>query len=953
MAQQGDDPAGADKQNNPEMKQDRQTEGNVSTVPDALRIVQTPTGTKLRAEIALARLKATPEGLKKLKNDARSLEDSDDLYLFYLHHFGLLDANFEEINEVEQRLRGKKPESLIGSGKKLDALIGALRNARSLDHPEGCDLSIQWAYRRTAEGTGEVEYALGTTEESTTIGKADKPIIGYTGLSRAICIKEEGKPLKMAIKSSDFELFNTDCFAHKTNQAVERRRVGKFFNLSDKSFQLPDELEATEYCRRALLKDKLRKKASFTYAKVTHNFSAKSPYCKDAKTDGSACTWNGEYYQRHPIAFRIQARSGAKVSDFANVALVYLNGPEPVRIKSVPENETSRCSDGTGTDSCFELVPSDINKKYKPLGSALRITLVANPSEELAAKASASAEQPLDALKRETLRVASNIDKALTQGGDGGALSELGGEAQCAAEHMRYLAESIDGGTPSPWTKEKYDGGGGKTCAETKYADAIKSAPGCTIDENRTSERLSGADAKLALESFAAADKCALIALDAQVSRALSQQVDKLTPLVDSSVKVSIDLVIELQNKAATKNIDLGISKEELEAKIEEPVDDVQNALLAFSAAVSLTDKFSVLQKMLKDSSSFDAALEARLERVKTNAVASANDLGVDATEIKNAFDDLIKRVGDIKQQRERLLAVLSSTNNVITSIHELTLAHGVARERVEAISNEITSLSRDPKRQALVINTFISSQFKDQEEFFEARNNASPAPIEGAVTFGMTYEDPLQIFSLATWNMLPFAPRGSAYDNRLNMRDVDLTVAIPVVDVIGARFQWRPRLARGLRGVTDLRVALGAAVASENVKFSIEDPVTTQGVDETIEYIEDSSLTAGPVLSIGLGSLRLGAGYMMGGGPGILRDLELVSEATSDEMEVRLISEARQTELFGADNFSTWENAPRFLKEGRVRIMIGVDLLKLITGESSGVTSVKPSESSQNKSKE
>jgi hypothetical protein len=155
-----------------------------------------------------------------------------------------------------------------------------------------------------------------------------------------------------------------------------------------------------------------------------------------------------------------------------------------------------------------------------------------------------------------------------------------------------------------------------------------------------------------------------------------------------------------------------------------------------------------------------------------------------------------------------------------------------------DRLATRAKDIATDTDTQAQIFNAFAQSLSAQGDPFEPLRDN--PALLAGEQKIDLLYADKFQWFLFAPWNGVPIRVTGDTGG------DLSAAVVVPFVDVLGGRYQWsRSRF-------SDLRAAIG-------IGYIQTEPV---GSDE-------KRSAALPNLSVGLGTLKIGAGFALGEGFG------------------------------------------------------------------------------------
>ncbi len=163
-------------------------------------------------------------------------------------------------------------------------------------------------------------------------------------------------------------------------------------------------------------------------------------------------------------------------------------------------------------------------------------------------------------------------------------------------------------------------------------------------------------------------------------------------------------------------------------------------------------------------------------------------------------------------------------------------------------------------------------------QSVFEPRTE-NPEPLAGEVVLPMRYSDHFQTFAGSVWTALPTRP-----DEHFSA-DLNASIVIPIVDAVGMRWQFGPSR------FADLRAAAGFSMFGEEVTKNTSqiDPNDPNAPTEATEKVDAFHLA--PQVNVSFATLHLGLAYIV-----------------SD----------------GGDLDEGWD---------RVRMLIGADLVKLVTG--------------------
>jgi hypothetical protein len=181
------------------------------------------------------------------------------------------------------------------------------------------------------------------------------------------------------------------------------------------------------------------------------------------------------------------------------------------------------------------------------------------------------------------------------------------------------------------------------------------------------------------------------------------------------------------------------------------------------------------------------AAIEALAARMGADAkqAAALLEAGLAALQASET-----EKIAAIKQQLAALDQIAAETAALLDS----------AASAVATAKAEVTEFVRDSDQAALV-HAKVAEALAKEGDFFEAYGE-NPPPTGVERTLEMAYADGIQAFWLAPWSGIPFTTKA-----RLEPSG---TYVIPIIDVVGWRWQWaRSRFA-------DARVAVGSMVLTD-----------------------------------------------------------------------------------------------------------------------------------------
>ncbi|MDI1430683.1 hypothetical protein [Polyangium sorediatum] len=136
-----------------------------------------------------------------------------------------------------------------------------------------------------------------------------------------------------------------------------------------------------------------------------------------------------------------------------------------------------------------------------------------------------------------------------------------------------------------------------------------------------------------------------------------------------------------------------------------------------------------------------------------------------------------------------------------------------------------------------------LAAQATNLDTLFPQRA-ANPLPDAGESQLKMSYYDPFQVYAFGAWNGVPFPIKDDTVSS-----EIKLDNAIPIIDVVGLRFQWR--CSGFWNRFADARIGLGFLGLRDTVK-------NADGIQQYTPF------HFGAQLSVAIANLRVGAGYML-----------------------------------------------------------------------------------------
>lgn len=290
------------------------------------------------------------------------------------------------------------------------------------------------------------------------------------------------------------------------------------------------------------------------------------------------------------------------------------------------------------------------------------------------------------------------------------------------------------------------------------------------------------------------------------------------------------------------------------------------------------------LVKLLDQSSSSNSpSLRDLLDRVRKAELRTAD-------EVRRAFRDALAKLDtkahtDVVSEVEKLLAAISKqslapasssliiavTNEMRSKFDDALIALRSTQGLVDVVVQDALVPLADPANQARLFARFADG-LGNESTFFEPRGH-NPQTLPGEQALLMDYVDPHQFYIFAPWHMLALR-WGQNPGTTIGAENL-----LPAIDAVGYRYQWaRSRFA-------DLRLGLGGAFIKDNLQ--VPDPANAG------QTIEKDFYNFSVHLSVGLGSFKLGVGYIV----------------TNNGIE------------------------GKFFNQDRIRLLLGLDIVKLLSG--------------------
>jgi hypothetical protein len=184
-----------------------------------------------------------------------------------------------------------------------------------------------------------------------------------------------------------------------------------------------------------------------------------------------------------------------------------------------------------------------------------------------------------------------------------------------------------------------------------------------------------------------------------------------------------------------------------------------------------------------------EQALLARASAAVQSAVLARLGGGNQADQLKALQALLVSHAGlgltdnDLQQLQSFYAQSQNLVHDVDAQVKAALAAVDESRLLAESLYDEARRVAATPERQAQIFNA-VAQSLSHQGDVFEPRRD-NPPLLAGEQQIGMEYADVFQVFAGAVWNAVPF---------RLNDRervDFNETVAVPILDLVGMRWQW------------------------------------------------------------------------------------------------------------------------------------------------------------------
>jgi hypothetical protein len=244
------------------------------------------------------------------------------------------------------------------------------------------------------------------------------------------------------------------------------------------------------------------------------------------------------------------------------------------------------------------------------------------------------------------------------------------------------------------------------------------------------------------------------------------------------------------------------------------------------------------------------AALHERLRQSVLDAGATVDrTLDEEIARLGKAYGDRIREAAAEAKQKlskhaaDAMLPNGHSVSSTVAQIDDLATAGATIFDElnrsIRSTVADAKKFARDRDAQARQLAA-VTEALELQGSAFDPYTK-NPELVEGEMALDMRYGDKFQWFTLAPWHGVPFRVTGNAG------ADINLATAIPILDLIGFRYQW------GTGRSTSFRTGLGF------LYFQDENTVATAGTTAST-----SASNVAAELNVGWAGMVFGAGYVL-----------------------------------------------------------------------------------------
>jgi hypothetical protein len=286
-----------------------------------------------------------------------------------------------------------------------------------------------------------------------------------------------------------------------------------------------------------------------------------------------------------------------------------------------------------------------------------------------------------------------------------------------------------------------------------------------------------------------------------------------------------------------------------------------------------LTDLYaSFKNRQIATAKQLDDQVENRIHEVASTLGPFAQGAALKAKQEVQAWmqGQLVSAGNDLAKQ----LGLKSSAEQTMRDIDQILAETAGSFDRLRALHQQLRAdairIASNTDEQAQLFAKFTEAADAQGSVFSPRRTN--PALLPGERALNMKYGDKFQWFGFAPWHTIAIRPTGAHTG-----ADFDLANALPVLDIVGFRYQW------GVEGWKEFRMGAGI--------LYIKDPFTSP--DDPSKTVDHFNLATQLNINA-FGGFVVGVGYV-------------VTNA-------------------GAPGSAFW-------REDRIRVLVGADLIKLITG--------------------
>lgn len=326
--------------------------------------------------------------------------------------------------------------------------------------------------------------------------------------------------------------------------------------------------------------------------------------------------------------------------------------------------------------------------------------------------------------------------------------------------------------------------------------------------------------------------------------------------------------VFSTRNNAVNKGLDVTEAKKStLCEKPSKLTDDMRD---------DVKEVFEKYEKKTINKQKLEEELKAAADKV---GLAAREELTATLKDAKTAAENYFaKRIREETAKNELIRQQLETIDNLTSVVAVVRAQVDSLPSLLQNVEATVVKVTHDPAAQQQLYNAFARG-IGDEKDLFSKRK-PNPEAIRGESVLTLKYKDRWQWFFLGAWNGVPIPTWRPAhgyikYEPRIEN-------AIPIIDGAGFRIQFDHAKA------PDLRFAVGV-FGTRETRVVVKN--TAAGA---VEEESPTNFHVGPQVNISIGSIKVGAGYLI-----------------------------REDKALGSE----------FADVSNIRVLMGLDLIKLFTG--------------------